>query len=56
MGKNQKQLMPKQFSGTEIHHNLEIPTCDPLKYIMDNPILIAFISMGESIILQRVNR
>ena len=49
-------LLPsKQSSGTEIHYNLEIPTCDPLKYVMDNPMLIAFICMGKSIRIQRVN-
>ena len=35
-------------------HNLEIPTCDPLKYIMDKSILFAFICMGKSIRIQRV--
>ena len=39
---------------TEIHDNWEILTCDPLKFIMDNPILIAFICMGKSIRIQRV--
>ena len=34
--------------------NLEILTCDPLRYIMDNPILIVSIGMGESIRIQRV--
>ena len=29
-------LRSKRSSVTEIHHNLEIPTSDPLKYIMDN--------------------
>ena len=42
-------LRSKQFSGKEIQHNF-----DPLKYIMDNPILIAFMDMGESIRIQRV--
>ena len=27
----------KPPSGTEIHHNLETSTCDPLKYRMGNP-------------------
>ena len=34
--------------------NLEILTRDPLSYIMNNPILIAFIGMGESIRIQWV--
>ena len=42
-------LSSKQSSGTEMHHTLKIPTCDPLKNTMDNPILIAFICMGKSI-------
>ena len=36
-------------------HDLEILTSDPLKYIMDNPIHIAPICMGESIMIQWVN-
>ena len=36
------------------HQNKEILTCDPLKYIMDNPFLIAFNCMGKSIRIQRV--
>ena len=28
----------KKSSGTEIHHNLENFTCDPLKRTMDSPI------------------
>ena len=39
----------KRSSATKIHHNLEIPSCDPLKYIMDDPILTAFNCMGKSI-------
>ena len=49
-------LRLKQPSGTEIHHNLETSTCDPLKYKMDNPIFIVTICMGRSIRIQRVNR
>ena len=30
-----------------LHDNLENPTSEPLNYIMDNPILIAFICMGS---------
>ena len=41
-------LMSKQSSDTEIIYNIEILTCDPLKCIIDNPILIAFISMRKS--------
>ena len=29
----------KHSSGTEMHHNLENSTCDPLRYIMGCPIL-----------------
>ena len=47
-------LRLKQSSGTEIHHNLENFTCDPLKYTMDSPILIVSICMGKSIKIQRV--
>ena len=35
-------------SGTKVHHNLKISTYGPLKYIMDTPILKAFICMGAS--------
>ena len=38
-------LRSKQFSRTEIHQDLEISTCVPLRYI---------ICMGESIRMQRV--
>ena len=40
-------LRLKQPSGTEIHHNLENSTCDPLKYTIGNPILIVSICMGN---------
>ena len=40
-------------SGTAVNNYLDISTCDPLKYIMDNPILILFICMGKSIRIQR---
>ena len=43
----------KQPSCTEIHHNFENSTCDPLKYTMDSPILIVSICMGKSIRIQR---
>ena len=33
-------LRLKQPSRTEIHHNSETSTCDPLKYKMGNPIII----------------
>ena len=39
---------------TEMHHNLEISTCDPLKYKMDNSVLILSTYMGESIRMKRV--
>ena len=41
-------------SGTETNRYWEMPTCDHLKYKMDNPILTAFICMGISIKIQRV--
>ena len=40
-------LGSKQSSGTEICCNLEISTCGPLKYIMVNPMLIAFFYIWE---------
>ena len=40
-------LRLKQYSGTEIHHNLENITCDPFKYTVDSPILIVLICMGN---------
>ena len=40
-------LRLKQPAGTEIHHNFENSTCDPLKYTMDSPILIVLIFNGE---------
>ena len=42
-------LQVKQSSGTEINHNWEILTCDPLKHKMNYPILIAFICVEKSI-------
>ena len=30
--------------GYKIHHSLKILTCDPLEYIMDNPILIVWVN------------
>ena len=47
-------LRSKQSSGTEIHHNLDVKICDPLKQLMDYPILIACICMGKTIRIQRV--
>ena len=41
--------------GTEVHNYLEISNCDPLKHIMNNPILIVFVLIGKSIRIQRVN-
>ena len=32
-----------QASGTEVHNYLEVSAGDPLKYLMDNPILTVFI-------------
>ena len=45
----------KQPSRTEIHHHLEISTCDPLKYKMGIPILISSICIRKSIRIQRVH-
>ena len=42
-------------SGTEIYHNSENYTCDPLKYTMGSPILTVSIYMGNPIRIQRVN-
>ena len=39
----------KQSSGTQIHNNWRMTTCNPLKDIMDNPIY-----MGKSIRIQWV--
>ena len=36
-----------------MHYNLQIPACGPFKYIMDNPTLVAFIRMENSIRIQR---
>ena len=40
-------LRLKQPPGTEIHHNLENSICIPLKYKMDNTILIVSIMFGK---------
>ena len=47
-------LRLKQPSRTEVHHNIETFTCDPLNNKMGSPILIVSICMGKSIIIQRV--
>ena len=47
-------LKSEESSRSKIHHNLEIPLCDPLKYIMCNPTIFAFICMGKSTRLQEV--
>ena len=41
-------LRLKQPSVTEIQHNLENSTCDPIKYKMGIPILIVSMYMGEN--------
>ena len=41
-------LRLKQHSGTKIHHNLEVFTCHPLKYKIDNSIFFVSICMGKS--------
>ena len=46
-------LRLKQHSETG-KIDLENSTCDPLKYMMGSPILIASICMGKSIRIQRV--
>ena len=48
-------LFVKVFRDRNTLCKWDMPTCDPLKDIMDNPILIAFIWMGKSIKIQRVN-
>ena len=47
-------LKSKAHLGTEMKHNLENYACNPLKYIMCCPIIIASICMGKSIRIQRV--
>ena len=47
-------LRLKEPSGTEIHHNSENSTGDPLKYTMDNPMLTGSIGKGKSIGIQMV--
>ena len=46
-------LRLKQPSRTEIRHNTENFTCDPLKYTMCSPILMVSICMGKSIKIQQ---
>ena len=43
-----------RFKQSSDRHNWEMTTCDPLKYIMVNLILITFICVGKSIRIQRV--
>ena len=45
----------KQPPGTEILHNIENSTRDPLKYAMGSPMLIVSICMGKSISAQTAN-
>ena len=40
---------------TEMHHNLEASTCDPLKYNMGNSILILSTCMGKCVRLKSIN-
>ena len=49
-------LTLKLSLGTDIHHNLENSTCDPIKKTMGSPILIVSICMGKSIRIQRVKQ
>ena len=39
----------KQCSGTEEHRFMKFLTCNPLKYVIVNSILIVSICMGKSI-------
>ena len=48
-------LRLKHLSGTEIHHCLDISTCDPLQHIMGSLILIISICMDKSIRIQGDN-
>ena len=48
-----KESLVKQSSGTEIHHNFEIQTCYPLKYIVDSSILIVLLCTGKSPSVQK---
>ena len=41
-------LRLEQPSGTEVHHNLENTTCDPLKNTMGSSIHIALICIGKN--------
>ena len=49
-------LRLKQPSGTEIHHDLETSTCDPIKCKMSNPIPIVSLCTEKFISIQRVNQ
>ena len=42
-----------QSSGTNLIHNWENTTCEPLNFIIDIPILIVFICMRKSIEIQK---
>ena len=42
-------LKLKQPAETEIHHNLDTSSCDPLKYKLVSPILIVTLCMRNSI-------
>ena len=46
--------MVKTITKERIHHDREKTKFDPLKYMIDIPILVAFICMSQSIKLQRV--
>ena len=47
-------LRSKLYFGTDVHHNLKISTCDPLKYTMSRSIIIVSICMGKSIRIEMV--
>ena len=44
----------QSLGTTEVFNCLEISTCEPLKYIMNNTILVVYICLGKSIRIQRV--
>ena len=48
-------LLSKQSSWTEVRHNLQNSTRDPLKYKMDSPILIVSIHMGNPLEYKGLN-
>ena len=37
------------FEGEQTHHNMKLPTCNPSKYIMNDPIFVWFDSLCPSV-------